>query len=152
ADTTGNYVATITNGAGISGSSSSHGGTPTIAVDSTQQNFLTSGALTCGASTNGKMKVHTTPLQYCDNAATPTLQYAAYGNSSGAATSVAADSVPLGTGTTGNYVATITNGAGISGSASSEGATPTIAVDSTQQNFLTSGALTCGASTAGKMK
>lgn len=41
---------------------------------------------------------------------------------------IAPDSVALGTDTTGNYVATITAGAGISGSSSSEGGTPTIAV------------------------
>lgn len=41
---------------------------------------------------------------------------------------IAADSVALGTDTTGNYVATITAGAGISGSSSAEGGTPTIAV------------------------
>jgi hypothetical protein len=41
---------------------------------------------------------------------------------------IAADSVVLGTDTTGNYVATITAGAGISGSVSTEGSTPTIAV------------------------
>lgn len=41
---------------------------------------------------------------------------------------IAPDSVALGTDTTGNYVATITAGAGISGSSSTEGGTPTIAV------------------------
>lgn len=41
---------------------------------------------------------------------------------------IAPDSVALGTDTTGNYVATITAGAGISGSSSAEGGTPTIAV------------------------
>ncbi len=41
---------------------------------------------------------------------------------------IAADSVALGTDTTGNYVATITAGAGISGASSTEGGTPTIAV------------------------
>jgi hypothetical protein len=51
--------------------------------DSSVAGFISSGALTCGASTSGKMLVHTTPLQYCDNAGTPTLRYAAYGNSSG---------------------------------------------------------------------
>jgi hypothetical protein len=76
---------TITAGAGLSG-----GGTMasdrTIATASGEADFLASGALTCGASTQGKMQVHTTPLQYCDNAATPALQYAAYGDSSGKAT------------------------------------------------------------------
>jgi hypothetical protein len=41
---------------------------------------------------------------------------------------IANDAVALGTQTTGNYVATITAGTGISGSSSSEGGTPTIAL------------------------
>ena len=32
------------------------------------------------------MQTHTTPLQYCDNTATPVLRYAAYGDSSGLVT------------------------------------------------------------------
>lgn len=67
----------LTGGAGITNTAG------TLATASDEQNFLKSGALTCGAATNGKMQVHTSPLQYCDNAATPTLQYAAYGDSSG---------------------------------------------------------------------
>lgn len=74
----------LTGGAGITVS----GGT--ISTDSTEQSFLASGALTCGASTNGKVQVHTTPLQYCDNTGTPTLRYAAYGSSAGVATSATA--------------------------------------------------------------
>lgn len=62
----------------------------TISVDSTEQGFLAAGALTCGASTNGKMMVHTTPLEYCDNTATPALRYAAYADSTGKATSASA--------------------------------------------------------------
>ena len=50
------------------------------------------------------------------------------GNVSIAAT-IAANSVALGTDTTGNYVATIATGAGLDGSASSEGATPTISLN-----------------------
>ena len=42
---------------------------------------------------------------------------------------IAADAVALTTDTTGNYVATITAGSGISGSSSTEGGTPTIAVN-----------------------
>jgi len=49
------------------------------------------------------------------------------GNVSIAAT-IAANSVALGTDTTGNYVATISAGTGISGSSSTEGGTPTIAL------------------------
>lgn len=42
--------------------------------------------------------------------------------------SIAADSVALGTDTTGNYVATITAGNGLSGNGTTEGSTPTLAV------------------------
>lgn len=42
--------------------------------------------------------------------------------------SIAADSVVLGTDTTGNYVASITAGDGLSGNVASEGSTPTLAV------------------------
>ncbi len=54
-----------------------------IRTASTEEGFLNSGALTCGANTAGSMRVHTTPLQYCDNAATPALQFAAYAASDG---------------------------------------------------------------------
>lgn len=73
---------TLTAGAGLSG-----GGDITasrsFATASGEADFLASGALTCGAGTQGKAQVHTTPLQYCDNAGTPALQYAAYGASDG---------------------------------------------------------------------
>lgn len=49
-------------------------------------------------------------------------------SSSVTAVKIANDAVALGTKTTGNYVATITAGTGISGSSSSEGGTPTIAL------------------------
>lgn len=74
----------LTGGAGITNSAG------TLATASSETDFLANGALVCGAGTRGRMQVHTTPLQYCDNAATPALQYAAYGNSSGVATSATA--------------------------------------------------------------
>jgi Chaperone of endosialidase len=43
-DTTGNYVATITAGSGISGSSSTEGGTPTIALGALTSNWNQTGA------------------------------------------------------------------------------------------------------------
>lgn len=79
--------ALIAGGAGIATIASATD-TVTVATASGEADFLASGALTCGASTQGKAQVHTTPLQYCDNAATPALQYAAYGDSSGNATGV----------------------------------------------------------------
>ena len=79
---------TLTAGAGLSGGGDLSA-SRSFATDSTEADFLASGALTCGAATQGKIKVHTTPLQYCDNAATPALQYAAYGDSAGKATTAA---------------------------------------------------------------
>jgi hypothetical protein len=117
---------TLTGGAGIAalGDLSAN---RTVATASGEADFLASGALTCGASTQGKMQVHTTPLQYCDNAATPALQYAAYGDSSGNSTAAGNDSVALTTDTTGNYVQNVANGDGITGgSAGSEGAALTL--------------------------
>lgn len=75
----------ITGGAGLT-----HSPTGTLTTASGETDFLASGALTCGASTQGRTQVHTTPLQYCDNTATPTLRYAAYGSSTGVATSATA--------------------------------------------------------------
>lgn len=89
----------LTGGAGVTNTAG------TLATASDEADFVKSGELTCGASTQGKMQVHTTPLQYCDNAATPAIQYAAYGNSSGESTAAANDSVALTTDTTGNYAA-----------------------------------------------
>jgi hypothetical protein len=95
--TSGNYVTDVTALAGLKKTSvAGEGQTVDLAVDSTEAGFLTAGALTCGAGTAGKAQVHTTPLQYCDNAATPTLQYAAYGNTLGAATALATTVTSLG--------------------------------------------------------
>lgn len=130
--TTTGATVTLAGGAGITTARSSD--TVTFATASSEQNFLASGALTCGASTNGKMQVHTTPLQYCDNAGTPTLQYAAYGNSSGESTAAANNSVAMGTDTTGDYVATITGGTGItsSGATSGESIAHSLSFDATE--------------------
>jgi hypothetical protein len=90
--TTGNYVVDVQAGAGLK-KTTVLGETQDVdlSVDSTKAGFLTAGDLgaACGAGTAGKMSVHTTPLQYCDNAATPARQYAAYGNALGAATALA---------------------------------------------------------------
>ncbi len=76
----------LTGGAGITVSSG------TVATASGETDFLTTGALTCGAGTKGRASVGTssTVLQYCDNAATPTLRYAALASSAGVATSATA--------------------------------------------------------------
>ena len=54
-----------------------------ISTASGETDFLASGALTCTTAQQGRMQVHTTALQYCDNAATPTLRHAAYSDSAG---------------------------------------------------------------------
>jgi hypothetical protein len=75
---------TLVAGAGLGGSNlDGVSGNPSFNTASSETDFLASGALTCGAATQGKAQVHTTPLQYCDNAATPALQYAAYASSTG---------------------------------------------------------------------
>lgn len=73
---------TLTAGAGLSGGGDISANR-SFATASGEADFLASGALTCGAGTQGKVQVHTTPMQYCDNAATPALQYAAYAASDG---------------------------------------------------------------------
>ncbi len=91
--------------------------TNTISTASGEADFLASGALTCGAGTQGKAQVHTTPLQYCDNAANPTLRYTAYANSAGKATSAATADTAT------NGVIAVSPGAGIAHFA---GATQTV--------------------------
>jgi len=102
-DTTGNYVATIAAGNGISGSSSTEGGAATIAV--VANSGIVSNSTGVFANVDGS-----------------TLEL------SGGAIQVKNDGIALGTKTTGNYVATITAGNGLSGNATSEGSAPTIAV------------------------
>jgi hypothetical protein len=106
-------VTSVSCGAGILCSTEPITNTGTISTASSEADFLANGALTCGAGTRGKMQIHTTPLQYCDNAATPALQYAAYGNSTGESTAAANDSVALTTDTTGNYVSGVTANQGV---------------------------------------
>jgi len=102
-DTTGNYVATITAGNGLSGNATTEGSAVTIAV----------------VAGGGIVSNSTGVFANTDNT---TLEV------SGGAIQVKDDGIALGTKTTGNYVATITAGNGLSGNATSEGSAPTIAV------------------------
>jgi hypothetical protein len=102
-DTTGNYVATITAGNGLSGNVASEGSTPTLAV----------------VAGGGIVSNSTGVFANTDNS---TLEL------SGGAIRVKDDGIALGTKTTGNYVASITAGNGLSGNVASEGSTPTLAV------------------------
>jgi len=65
------------------------------------------------------------------------------------ATTIAANSVALGTDTTGNYVAAITTGTGISGAVASEGATAALSIDSNQSQVTSVGALANGSIASG---
>jgi len=111
--TSGNYVATITAGSGISGSSNSEGGAATIAV--VANNGLVSNSTGVFVLANSGIVANTTGVFV--NAAALSI-----------ATSQLTGDVALGSGTSGNYVATITAGAGISGASSTEGGAATIAV------------------------
>jgi len=114
ANTSGNYVATITAGNGISGSSSTEGGAATIAVvagigvaSNSTGVHVVAGNTTVVSNTSGV---------YVNAAALPI------------ATSQLTGDVALGANTSGNYVATISNANGISGSSSTEGGAATIGV------------------------
>ena len=102
-DTTGNYVATITAGNGLSGNATTEGSTPTIAV--------VAGSGVVSNATGVHVIVDGSTLEISSN----TIR-------------VKDDGIALGTKTTGNYVATITAGNGLSGNATTEGSAPTIAV------------------------
>lgn len=117
-DTTGNYVATITAGAGISGSVSSEGSTPTIAV--VANNGLVSNSSGVFALANSGIVSNSTGL--FANVDNSTLELSA------GFIQVKDDGIPLGIKTTGNYVATISAGNGIFGTFTSEGSDATISV------------------------
>lgn len=93
----------LTGGAGITNTAG------TLASASTETDFLATGTLSCGAGTKGQASVGSsaTPFTYCDNSATPTTRYAAYGNSSGVATSASALATDPTACSTGQYVSDI---------------------------------------------
>jgi hypothetical protein len=120
-DTTGDYVANVTSGNGLTGGATGEGSTPTLAV----------GAGTHITVNADDVAVNTTTL-------IPVVSGSIFSQVSGDITitqggvaSIAANSVALGTDTTGNYVQDITAGAGINTlSAASEGTQQTISVNS----------------------
>jgi hypothetical protein len=126
-DGSGNFSAgTVT--AALSGNAT------TATTLQTTRNIALTGAVTGNANFNGGANISITTTATSD----PTLTLA--GDVTGSATftnlgdatltaTIAANSVALGTDTTGNYVATIATGAGLDGSASSEGAAPTITLN-----------------------
>ena len=149
-DTTGNYVATgAVSGNGLSGSASSEGATFTVTSNATNANTASTivfrdasgnfsagtitAALSGNASTATKWATGRTITLTGDVTGT-SVAFDGSGNLS-FATTIAANSVALGTDTTGNYVAAgATSGNGISGSVSSEGGTFTVTSNATNAN------------------
>lgn len=146
-DTTGNYVGSgATSGNGISGSVSSEGGTFTVTSNATNANTgsttvfrdasgnFSAGTITAALSGNASTATSAAALTTARNIAlsgdvTGNTNFDGSGNVS-ITTTIAANSVALGTDTTGNYVAGITAGTAIDVSGSgSEGASPTINVN-----------------------
>jgi len=110
-DTTGNYAGSVAAGSGIYvGGSAGEGTTFTVSADS------------------GSMATYFRQNAYSNVSGDITI------NSSGVAT-IGANSVVLGTDTTGDYVASFTAGNGLTGDATGEGSTPTLAVGA--GNYIT---------------
>ena len=110
--TTGNYVTSITGGAGITAGAAAEGGTPSVSVDLKQ-----SGGLV--------FESNELAVKLDDGSITGKL---AVGDGGTGATSLD-NLITLGTHTNGNYVASITGGDGITAGGAAEGGTPSISLD-----------------------
>ena len=150
-DTTGSYIATgATSGYGISGSSSTEGGIFTVTSNATSSNIVStlvyrdeSGNFSA-TNITASLLGNATSADKWTNARTLTLA----GDLTGSATfdgssnfsltaTIAADSVALGTDTTGSYIATgATSGYGISGSSTTEGGIFTVTSNATSTNTV----------------
>jgi hypothetical protein len=116
--TSGNYVATgAVSGVGLSGSASAEGATFTVTSNATSAN---TASTIVARDASGNFSAGTITASLSGNATTATT-----------ASGVTANSVALGTDTTGNYVGTITGGTGIdsTGATSGEGITHTLNLD-----------------------
>ena len=144
-DTAGDYIATgAVSGVGLSGSASGEGSTFTVTSNATSAN---TPSTIVSRSSGGNFSAGTITATLSGNASTATAwatgrSITLSGDVSGTATGVdgtgnvsitttiGANSVALGTDTTGNYVAALTEGTAIDiTSASGEGVTPTINLD-----------------------
>ena len=110
--TTGNYVASITGGSGITAGGATEGGTPSVAVDAKPNGGL--------VFENNKLAVN-----LGSSAITGTLAVSDGGTGATSLNNL----ITLGTHTTGNYVASITGGDGITAGGAAEGGTPSISLD-----------------------
>ncbi len=142
-DTTGNYIGTgAVSGNGLSGSATGEGSTFTITSNATDANTVST---TVFRDASGNFAAGTITASLTGNASTATtLQTArtialsgdvvgsvSFNGSANAtiSTTIQANSVALGTDTTGNYVASLVQGTGVTLSNNTgEGATPTIAI------------------------
>jgi hypothetical protein len=149
-DTTGNYVATgAVSGTGLSGSSSSEGGTFTVTSNATALNTASTivardgsgdfaaGTVTAalsGNSTTATALATGRTIGMTGDVVWTSASFDGSGNVTGTAT-IQANSVALGTDTTGNYVESVANGSYLTGGgAASEGAVLTLGVDATDLN------------------
>jgi hypothetical protein len=149
-DTTGNYVATgAVSGTGLSGSSSSEGGTFTVTSNATALNTASTivardgsgdfaaGTVTAalsGNSTTATALATGRTIGMTGDVVWTSASFDGSGNVTGTAT-IQANSVALGTDTTGNYVESVANGSYLTGGgAASEGAVLTLGVDATNLN------------------
>jgi hypothetical protein len=149
-DTTGNYVAAgAVSGTGLSGSSSSEGGTFTVTSNATALNTASTivardgsgdfaaGTVTAalsGNSTTATALATGRTIGMTGDVVWTSASFDGSGNVTGTAT-IQANSVALGTDTTGNYVAVgAVSGTGLSGSSSSEGGTFTVTSNATNAN------------------
>jgi hypothetical protein len=149
-DTTGNYVATgAVSGTGLSGSSSSEGGTFTVTSNATALNTASTivardgsgdfaaGTVTAalsGNSTTATALATGRTIGMTGDVVWTSASFDGSGNVTGTAT-IQANSVALGTDTTGNYVESVANGSYLTGGgAASEGAALTLGVDATNLN------------------
>jgi hypothetical protein len=149
-DTTGNYVAAgAVSGTGLSGSSSSEGGTFTVTSNATALNTASTivardgsgdfaaGTVTAalsGNSTTATALATGRTIGMTGDVVWTSASFDGSGNVTGTAT-IQANSVALGTDTTGNYVESVANGSYLTGGgAASEGAALTLGVDATDLN------------------
>ena len=127
-DTTGDYVANITSGGGLTGGTTGEGSTPTLAVGAGTHITVNADDVAVNTTTlipaiTGSILTGISGSIYTQVSGDITI------TSAGVAT-IAANSVALGTDTTGNYVANLGAGTGVTiGSNTGEGSTPTIAVN-----------------------
>ena len=143
-DTTGNYVASITNGSFITGADGgAEGSALTLGVDATSAN---TASKVVSRDASGNFSASTISAALSGNATTATTlattrTFELTGDVTGSATfnggancsiaaTIAANSVGLGTDTTGNYVASVATSSGITGGATgSEGAAISLSLD-----------------------